>query len=82
MLRATSRLLRREVPVNCRRPTEESTRVTLSEKRDWLLFIAVLTVVPGGLILWQFDATSAVEVNKAVKEEMNRRRQSLGDSTV
>ena len=77
------------VPVNCRTPTAESQRLTFKEKIDWVKFIIVLTIVPIGLQLWQFNETSAVTVNRAVNEEISRAGghrprsgRSGGDSTV
>lgn len=78
-----SPLLRRFVPVNCRTPTAESTRLSLAEKRDWALFVLAITIVPGSLLMWQFDSTSAMTVNQQVREELARRRTtSYDDPTV
>ena len=65
---------RQRVPINCRTPTPESTRLSGREKLEWAAFIAVLTIIPVGLQLQQFYSTSAVNVNKQVHEEMSRRR--------
>ena len=74
---------RRQVPINCRKPTEESTRLTRREKLDWAAYIAVLTIVPVGLQLWQFYATSATRVNLDVMEELSRRQSEhvIGQAT-
>ena len=71
--RVVSRLAPRKVPINCRTPTVESTKLTSREKLEWAAFIAFLTVVPVGVQLWQFYATSAVVVNRGVAEELARR---------
>jgi len=68
-----ARWSKRVVPINCRTPTRESTQVTRREKLEWAAFIAILTIVPVGFQLWQFDATSATSVNQAVMEELGRK---------
>ena len=72
MFSISLRHLKRVVPVNCRTPTAESQRLTSKEKWDWVKFIAIMTVVPIGLQLWQFHETSAITVNKAVNDEIAR----------
>ena len=64
---------KRVVPINCRNPLPGSTDLTSKEKRDWIIFIAVLTIVPIGLMLKQFDVTSAVSVNRQIKQEREAR---------
>lgn len=71
---AGKRLAKRAVPVNCRTPSVESTRLTGREKLEWAGFIALITVIPIGIQLWQFYMTSAVVVNKEVAAELARRR--------
>lgn len=61
------------MPINCRTPTGESTKLTSREKLEWAAFIAFLTIVPVGVQLWQFYATSAVVVNRDVAAELARR---------
>jgi hypothetical protein len=82
MFRSVKFLAKRPVPINCRKPTEESTRLTRREKLDWAGYIAILTIVPIGLQLWQFNATSAVRVNADVMEELGRRTEPSARSTV
>ena len=88
MMRLFTHLRSRKVPINCRTPSEESTRVTTREKLEWGGYILVLTFLCGGLQLAQFYVTSAVNVNKGVGEELARRRASeknhslVGDTTV
>jgi hypothetical protein len=65
---------KRFVPINCRTPSVESTKLTRKEKLEWAAFIAVLTIIPVGVQLWQFYATSSVVVNRGVAEELARRR--------
>lgn len=71
--RSVWQFAKRTVPINCRTPTPESTRLTSREKLEWVAFIAVLTVVPVGFQLWQFEATSATTVNRAVMDELARK---------
>lgn len=73
---------KRVVPINCRTPSRESTQLTRREKLEWVAFIAILTIVPVGFQVWQFDATSATRVNKAVMDELGRRDQHDQSSTV
>ena len=61
------------MPINCRTPSVESTKLTPREKLEWAAFIAVLTIVPIGVQLYQFYATSAVAVNRDVAKELARR---------
>lgn len=78
MIRIRGKLFaKRRVPFNCRNPLPGSTDLTLVEKRDWVIFIGVLTVVPVALMLKQFNVTSAVSVNEAIA-----RRSVDADSTV
>ena len=75
-MQSISQILRdakRRVQVNCRTPTVDSTKLSLKEKLDWVAYIAILTVIPVGLQLKQFYATSAYNVNKEVNEELARR---------
>jgi hypothetical protein len=62
------------VPINCRTPSPESTRVTGKEKLEWAGYVVALTLIFGGIQLAQFYVTSAVNVNKNVGEELSRRR--------
>jgi hypothetical protein len=74
---------KRKVPYNCRTPSVESTKLTIKEKIEWAAFIAFLTVVPVGVQLWQFYATSAVVVNEGVAAELARRQRPVSpDSTL
>ena len=74
---------KRKVPINCRTPTVESTKLTRKEKLEWAGFIAFLTIVPLGVQMWQFYATSAVVVNKGVAAELARRPvDSVHDTTL
>ena len=65
--------LKRFVPINCRNPAPGSTDLTFKEKRDWAIFIGVLTVVPVWLMWKQFDVTSSVTVNREVDAERKRK---------
>ena len=67
---------RRLVPINCRKPTEEDVKLSTREKLDWVGYILILTIVPVGIQLWQFSATSATRVNADIMDELARRRQS------
>jgi len=64
---------KRKVPINCRTPTAESTKLTSRERKEWVGFIALLTIVPLGMQVWQFYATSAMVVNEGVAAELARR---------
>ena len=78
-----SRLLqaKRFVPINCRTPSPESTKVTGREKLEWAAYVVALTLMCGGVQLLQFYVTSAVNVNKGVGEELSRRRRSENSSS-
>ena len=75
--RRFSLFAKRTVPINCRKPTAESTAVTLREKLEWVVFILALTIVPVGFQLWQFHATSATTVNREVMDELVRNREQV-----
>lgn len=70
------------MPINCRTPSLESTRVTGREKLEWFGYVAALTLIFGGIQLAQFYVTSAVNVNKNVGEELSRRRSIKEDHQI
>ena len=67
------RQFKRIVPINCRNPAPGSTDLTFREKRDWAIFIAIITVIPVGLMWKQFDVTSSIRVNQDIDVERSRR---------